>query len=348
VLAEWEVAARRAAQAPVTVVIGESDTGKTTLVTALANALQARGATVGVVDADLGQSEIGPPTTIGLGRVARPLARLGDAEPVALHFVGVTSPAGNMLGTLVGTHRMLGRARRLACERVVVDTSGLVSGDLGRTLKQAKIELLDPDLVISLERAGECEAIVRPYLVIERPAVLRLPVASAVRRRTADERRRHRMERLQAYFATARPVRLDLRQVILRQPPLFLGRQIDAERLAAAADAAGCRLPWGEEWPGAVVVVSDRPLGMAEAREVARSLAGGSLVHYALEELEMALAGLGDASGNTLGLGRVRGIDFVERALAVDTSVDPKAVVSVTVGRQTYPEPATEPPGLVH
>ena len=347
-LPEWEVAVQRAARAPVTMVIGESDTGKTTLVTALANALLAAGASVGVVDADLGQSEIGPPTTIGLGRVARPLARLGDAEPLALHFVGVTSPAGNILGTLVGTHRMLGRARGLACERVVVDTSGLVSGDLGRTLKQAKIELLDPDLVISIERAGECEPIVRAYLATGRPAVLRLPATSTARRRTADERRRYRMERLQAYFATARPVRLDLRKVILRQPPLFGGRQIDAGRLTVAAGAVGCRLLWGEEWAGTAVVVSDRPLGAAEALEVARSLAAGPLVHYAREELEMALAGLGDASGDTLGLGRVRGIDFVERTLAVDTMIDPKAVVSVTVGRATYPEPATERPALVH
>ena len=73
-----------AAGAAVVVVIGESDTGKTTLVTALANAAFARGFGVGIVDADLGQSEIGPPTTIGLGRVRGPLARMGDAEQIAL------------------------------------------------------------------------------------------------------------------------------------------------------------------------------------------------------------------------------------------------------------------------
>ena len=44
------------------------------------------------MDADLGQSDIGPPTTVGLGRVRLPVERLGDAEVVGLYFVGSTSP----------------------------------------------------------------------------------------------------------------------------------------------------------------------------------------------------------------------------------------------------------------
>lgn len=207
-----------AAGAAVVVVIGETDTGKTTLVTALANAAFAGGCAVGIVDADLGQSEIGPPTTIGLGRVRGPLARLADAEPVALEFVGVTSPAGNVLGSIVGVRRMLDRARAEAFDRIVVDTSGLVAGPLGRALKQAKIEVLDPDLVVCAERGGECEAIVTPYAGMRRPRVIRVPVPASVRTRSAEERRRYREGRLRAHFAAARPVALDVRRLIVRLP----------------------------------------------------------------------------------------------------------------------------------
>src|SRR5918999_822328 len=72
---EGAQAIERALDVAVTMVIGEGDTGKTTLVTALANALVERGFRVAVLDADLGQSEIGPPTTIGLGRWTTPCAR---------------------------------------------------------------------------------------------------------------------------------------------------------------------------------------------------------------------------------------------------------------------------------
>lgn len=209
---------QRMAGATVTMVIGASDTGKTTLVTRLAGALATRGLAVGVVDADLGQSEIGPPTTIGLGRVTGALEHLAQAEVVALHFVGVTSPAANLLGAVIGARRMLDRAKSLGLQRVVVDTSGLVAGSLGRSLKQAKIDLLDPDLVVCLERADECEHIVSGYAAGGRPAILRLPASARVRPRTAEDRRRHRQERLDVYFRLARPVALELDRVTVRWP----------------------------------------------------------------------------------------------------------------------------------
>ncbi len=215
---EWRGAIRRAARAGVTMVVGESDTGKTTLVTAIANALLARRLRVAVIDADLGQSEIGPPTTIGLGRVHHRLRRLADAEVVALHFVGVTSPAQNLIGAIVGTRRMLDRARAERFAHVVIDTSGLISGALGRTLKQAKIEATDPDLLICLEHAGECDSVVAAYTGGARPEVMRLAAAPAARPRSAAARRRHRRERLRAYFAAARRVVLDPRCVQVRGP----------------------------------------------------------------------------------------------------------------------------------
>jgi polynucleotide 5'-hydroxyl-kinase GRC3/NOL9 len=214
---EWQGAIRRAAQVGVTMVVGEGDTGKTTLVTAIANTLLARRRRVAVIDADLGQSEIGPPTTIGLGRVRHPLRRLADAEVIALHFVGVTSPARNLLGTVVGTRRMLDLARAGRFPRIIIDTSGLVSGALGRTLKQAKIDVTDPDLLICLEHAGECDHVAAAYAG-GRPEVMRLPAATAARSRSAEARRRYRQGRLDAYFASARRLALDLRHVRVRGP----------------------------------------------------------------------------------------------------------------------------------
>jgi polynucleotide 5'-hydroxyl-kinase GRC3/NOL9 len=229
---EWEAALHRAAEAPVVMVIGESDTGKTTFVTALANAAVARGLSVGIVDADLGQSEVGPPTTVGLGRPRSRLSRPADAEILALEFVGVTSPARNVLGTLVATRRLVDRARAAALDRVIVDTSGLVAGGLGRALKQAKIELVAPEIVVCLERAGECAGIVGPYLGGARPIVVRLR-AAAVSGRSADERRRYREQRLALHLAGAVDVALPLSRVRVRLPGGEMTE--DLETMAGAA-----------------------------------------------------------------------------------------------------------------
>jgi len=129
------------------------------------------------VDADLGQSDVGPPTTVGLGRVRRPIERLDEAEILGLEFLGMTSPARCMRETGEATARLVARGLEAGCARVLVDTSGLVEGSFGLALKRIKIDRVRPDLLIALQRAAECEPILRLY---ERAiTVLRLPAAAA-------------------------------------------------------------------------------------------------------------------------------------------------------------------------
>ncbi len=201
--AGWRLALDRAGSSQVALIIGRTDTGKTSLATYLASRLAERNFKVGVVDADLGQSALGPPTTLGLGRVSRPLSSLGEAELLALHWVGSTSPPGFERALSAGTRRLVDRALALDLRPVLVDTCGLVDGELGRFLKLEKIRRVDPDLVICLEHEGECEPILEPLLEWGRPGVLRLPATAGARRRSTAERRRRREETLEAYFAGA-------------------------------------------------------------------------------------------------------------------------------------------------
>src|SRR5436190_22922974 len=148
---DWRAVLDEVADARVTVVIGASDAGKTTLVAQLAGELAARGGPVAVVDADVGQSEIGPPTTVGLGRVTGRLERLSEATLIALQFVGISSPARDIRGVVDATRRMTERAQAEGLTRVLVDTSGLVAGWPGRLLKDRKIDAVAPDLLLVLE-----------------------------------------------------------------------------------------------------------------------------------------------------------------------------------------------------
>lgn len=332
---EWAPALEAARQAPVTMVIGPGDVGKSTLAAALASALHAEGRVVGVVDADVGQSALGPPTTIALGRVRGPLAGLGDAELLAMHFVGATSPAANPVGTVVGTARMVSRARALGMERVVVDTSGLVAGDLGQTLKHAKIELLAPDLVVALQRAGECEAILSPWRAASRPRIVRLAPPAAARVRRAEERRRFREEALARYFKGAGRLTLDLTRVVLRRPALFLGRPLPEPLLVAAAEVVGQPLLWAERRDGEVAALVAEPLSPEETRALAGLLGAGSVAVHALADLVGVLAGLHDAEGETLGLAVVHDLTLTPPALHVTSPVTTPPA-AVTIGRARW------------
>jgi polynucleotide 5'-hydroxyl-kinase GRC3/NOL9 len=225
-----------AAAARVTLVLGANDTGKSTLVARLAAALVRDGHTVAVVDADLGQSDIGLPTAVGLGRVGRPIDRLDEVEVAALEFLGVTSPATCLRETADATARLVARALGEGCDRVLVDTSGLVQGDLGRALKRMKIDRVRPDVVIALERAAECEPILGAYAAGGPPAIVRLPAARTTPR-SAATRRQQRLRALAAHLAGAVPVTVDLARVPARAAPTRRGLAvIDVEGVLVGLD----------------------------------------------------------------------------------------------------------------
>lgn len=240
-----------ATAARVTLVIGVVDAGKTTLVTRLAAALASPGDLVGVVDADLGQSDIGPPTTVGLGLVHGAIDRLDQAEVVALEFLGVTSPAHCLRQTASATARLVNHALEIGCRRVLVNTSGLVEGNLGRALKRFKIECVAPDLLIALQRDAECEPLLSSCADAPQLAIVRLPAVAPVQR-SAAARRRHRERALAQHLAGAVPVSFDLTRVDLRPAPEGSGLAV-IEVVGALAGLVG-REGWtlGLGWVGAV------------------------------------------------------------------------------------------------
>lgn len=197
------VVERVVATARVVVLVGGMDSGKSTLSRAIAAAGLEAGKTVAYLDADLGQKGVGPPAAVGL-RLLRETSELEPealSRPDGLYFVGATSPQGQLLPLVVGTHRMLARAWEEGADLVVVDTSGLVSGVYGQLLKYHKIELLQPDVVVGLQRGEELDplfGIVNRFFACE---VIGLPVHPDVRPTSVDERARNRELAFRRYFA---------------------------------------------------------------------------------------------------------------------------------------------------
>ena len=139
--------------------IGARDTGKTSFGRRLVRAAVTAGKTVGYVDADIDQTTTGPPTCTGL-HLARDQSDLEDfGRADAMQFVGSISPEGLVLQQVVATATLVERARREA-DLVVVDTTGVVSGVMGQTLKYHKMELCRPDVVVGFERGAELEPLV--------------------------------------------------------------------------------------------------------------------------------------------------------------------------------------------
>jgi len=194
----YENLAREIARTHVSMLMGGVDTGKTTLGMMAARIAVNEGRTVAYVDADVGNTTVGPPACIGL-KVIRTAADLDDiATPDQLHFVGTISPSRLVLQQVVATAALADRARSLA-DHVIIDTTAVVSGVAGETLKYHKAELCRPDQVVALQRGGEMEPVVgmlRRFLGVE---VLVAPSDPNVNPVSPDER----SERRKASFRTA-------------------------------------------------------------------------------------------------------------------------------------------------
>ncbi|MBI5407850.1 MAG: hypothetical protein HZA14_00630 [Nitrospirae bacterium] len=179
-------------------VLGGADTGKTTLVEGLADFLAKKKA-VGIVDTDLGQSHLGLPTTIGWGKVQKQFTDWQSVAVEDFYFTGAFSPIGSLLPAVTGTKLMTDSALS-ACNKVIVDTTGLIAEPAGRVLKQYKIDALSPDIILALERSQELGHILGIISAMKTPKIYRLPVPEGVEAKSIQQRSQYRFDRLKAYF----------------------------------------------------------------------------------------------------------------------------------------------------
>jgi polynucleotide 5'-kinase involved in rRNA processing len=183
--------------------MGGIDTGKSTFAVELLRRAAERGIPSALVDADTVQSTVGPPTTVGLKFLGADASfapeNLRQAD--GLGFVGSHIPKGHLLPLVTNTGKLASRARREGAELVVVDTTSLVSGIYGQTLKFFKMDLLQPDVVVAFERGGELEPVVGVAERFTPAEVIEVEVSPDVVMRTVEERIAIREAQFAAYFA---------------------------------------------------------------------------------------------------------------------------------------------------
>ena len=143
----------------VVMLIGAAETGKTTLSKLLIlDALDA-GFSVAFVDGDVASTIAGPPACVGLKYIESPADLDPETPPAEMRFVGSISPQGVVLPHVVAVARLVEAARAQA-DLVIVDTTSVVGGVVGQTLKYHLWELTQPDLGIALQRGEELEPII--------------------------------------------------------------------------------------------------------------------------------------------------------------------------------------------
>ncbi|MGH9910445.1 MAG: Clp1/GlmU family protein, partial [Nitrososphaerales archaeon] len=126
--------------------VGATDTGKSTLTTFLSNTAHANGLKVGVIDGDVGQGDLAPPSCIGAALIRKQFLDLRDIDAEYYAFIGSISPMGIEKLVIDSMKQILDKmvARSDIC---MINTDGYVD-EYGINYKIALAEALKPDLIV--------------------------------------------------------------------------------------------------------------------------------------------------------------------------------------------------------
>jgi polynucleotide 5'-hydroxyl-kinase GRC3/NOL9 len=308
----WEAVVRRVIDEEMrkVLILGEMDTGKSFFATYLSNRLKAAGKLPGVLDCDLGQSDIGPSGALGLLITREPVLNLQDLPPTHMQFVGTHSPGQIIAQFLLGVFHLF-RQGLAEADVVIVNTTGWVAGDGGRLTKAAKIELIDPDLIVLMQRGDEVEHLV---LGIPPERVARLTVNLARTHTSQADRRSLREESICNHLCdVSRIQRVALDRVICKGSFFGTGKPIEPPECSV-------KLLWAERLAGyeGHLLIAAEPLTRREERDLAGELSHlGAVKICSIHELRGLQVGLCDAGGDCLAVGILYDIDFAARELLV-------------------------------
>ncbi|ADN51176.1 Clp1/GlmU family protein [Vulcanisaeta distributa] len=174
----------------IALVVGDIDSGKTTLTTYLLNRHVTKGLSTCIVDADVGQSSIGPPGVIGLSCVGLPTPTMEDLHMMSGVFVGCNSPSQCVGRFISGVSAMVREAFSRTPGLVLIDMPGWVV-DGGIELIRNVVDTVGADYVVSIGINLRLRSGVK---------VINVSKPKYVRPRNPDERRFLRNQALRRYL----------------------------------------------------------------------------------------------------------------------------------------------------
>ena len=222
--------------------LGAADTGKTTLLNALASRL-ARSRPVAVVDADIGQSHIGPPTTVGWEAITPG----GGGATGGIAFVGDITPVGHLLQLTAALAMCVEQAAR-AAEVILIDTPGLVTGGAACSLWWTVQRLLRPQRILAIQRENELGEVLRG-LHAGLSAIETIKAPPELRRKPPEVRQEYRRKLFDDYFRDAAVYTLDFNALAVRTAYGMAAENM-VGRLVGLTDATGQDVAIGviEHW----------------------------------------------------------------------------------------------------
>lgn len=340
VIDKWRGLAEALAERGRVLVVGETDSGKTTFSTFILNTALSKGLSVALIDADVGQNDVGWPGTIALAFPSKPVSWLGELEPSAIYFVGSNTPAGCEDAVILGIVKLLHKASNR--DLILVNTDGWIADRRALSFKARLVESVEPDTLVVMEGSGASEALARMF-ECTKIRVVRAPTPPAVK---GKERELRKMRRELSYLdllSKATVKQLKLGEVRLKGLYTFNGRH-DPKLSAVLSALIGFDV-YAEECGNVVVLTVSDDLAyrkLQESKDQVAKLLNREVHVTCLSEVKGVLVGLLDERLECVGVGVVEEVSARDRVIRLKTPFNVEGVRIVAIGRLKVSEEGVE------
>jgi polynucleotide 5'-hydroxyl-kinase GRC3/NOL9 len=287
-------------------IYGPSDSGKSSLATFLNNTIPGRKV---IVDLDIGQSSLAHPGAMGIAVSQQKLVSISELRMVDGEFVGTISPGGMETRCLNAVFDIKRKIDGLG-EKVIIDSTGWVKGRKANEYKLAKLNILQPELILAFERPSFADFMDFEFFEVEQ---------FAAARRSRSTRINFRSRKYAEFLSEAREIELELKKLKSRGWKILSGKPLEGDELSILSEVFE-KLIYAEKGEDFLNVFVE------ERTEVSKEVFKALKEVFAVEDLhvlpENELIGLvvGLYSNRYLGFGIIRDVDYGGR-LKVLTSV---------------------------
>ncbi len=298
-------------------IVGPVESGKSSYTCMLSNLLLSNNIPVTVIDADIGQADIGLPGFISMSTPSKPLLWLRDLQAEELYFVGSITPSIYTHRVISGIEKLLLKALKRS-RAVVIDTDGWIHGgqaveykiDLIRTIKPDHIVVLGEGLNHILKRTFKNTSI----------NVIELPSPKIVRKRNREDRRYLRSKAYRRYLEKAKIRKLKIDETPIIGSYLFSGESIDLTKISNAISPLGIKPLYASLLHETVFIVIDRPTNIKNIVDIMNTLFPNKEIYVFTKGFERGLlVSILDSELEDRAPGIILSIDFDKKEITIQT-----------------------------
>jgi len=330
----WENAAstilEEKSQTVTVMIVGGIDSGKTSFCAYLANKALKEKRGVTIVDADLGQSDVGPPSTIGSCRITKPVRDPFEIGAENICFIGVTSPGSAVTKVIEGIANLKEKALNRGVNILIINTDGWIEGEDAVRYKVALAKQIKPNMLVAIQEQNELTFLLG---ALTETRNLTIESSPAVRKRDREERKLLRELGYKKYLKAATIQSFPLSWIEISGAPFGTGAPPSRESMNKVVEHLGTTPIYCEETQASIFIVLSREQWADE--EIAKTLEGTikKKVKIVSEGDEKGLlVALYNEDAHFLGIGIIEEIDYERRVLKVYTRVKTE-VASIHIGQ---------------